>query len=91
MSTEKRADTAGVDAHTTICEQKRKIELMELEHRNATANLEAELGGVKAELEGVKTELEEVTPSHSWGGCRLLQPARPGVLPPSHDFALATT
>ena len=41
--------------------------------------------------QGMQTELEEVTPSHSWGGCHLLQPARPGVLPPSHDFALATT
>ena len=39
--------------------------------------------------QGMQTELEEVTPSRSWGGCRLRQPTRPGLLPPSHDFALA--
>jgi len=41
--------------------------------------------------QGMQTELEEVTPSRSWGGCRLLQPTRPGLPTPSHDFALATT
>ena len=39
--------------------------------------------------QGMQTELEEVTPSRSWGGCRLLQPTRPGLPTPSHDFALA--
>ena len=39
--------------------------------------------------QGVQTELEEVTPSRSWGGCRLLQPTRPGLLTPLRDFALA--
>ena len=41
--------------------------------------------------QGMQTELEEVTPSRSWGGCRLLQPTRPRLPTPSHDFALATT
>ena len=72
-------------AFTTLVE----VVAAEEEEEAAAAAARRQRAFLATLAQGMQTELEEVTPSRSWGGCRLLQPTRPGLPTPSHNFALA--